>query len=72
MHLCLYPPRVNDQMKKKKKNSVITISYYALVMSYPHVFFVLYAQGGLHMKDIQRNFRKIFSILVFNELYLFA
>ena len=29
-------------------------------------------QGGLNKKERQLNFHKIFSILIFNELYLFT
>ena len=28
--------------------------------------------GSLNKKEIQMNFRKIFSVLIFNELYLFS
>ena len=34
--------------------------------------FVLLDQGGLNEKEIQLNPCNIFSILIFNELYLFA
>ena len=32
----------------------------------------IFSQGRLNKKEIQLNFRKIFSILIFYELYLFA
>ena len=34
-------------------------------------FFVLYKQGGLSKKEIQLNLFNIFSVFIFNELYLF-
>ena len=37
-----------------------------------NIYLAPFDQGGLNKKEIQLNFCNIFSIFIFNELYLFA
>ena len=48
--------------------------YFLFFFNFTFIFDLVFIfnQGGLNKKEIQLNFRKIFSILIFNELYLFA
>ena len=37
-----------------------------------NIYLAPFDQGGLYKKEIQLNFCNIFSIFIFNELYLFV
>ena len=37
-----------------------------------NIYLAPFDQGGLNKKEIQLNFCNIFSIFIFNELYLFV